>query len=210
MRILRTLTVRGGWGWVALSAVAIGAVGSFARGIAADPPGGTAERALRHDLEAARGALSVAQLQLARADAILGYSTTYRIPADLTVAIHDIAVAEGIEPSLAFSLVQVESHFDSLARSPAGAIGYTQVLLSTARLYEPGITERQLYDRDTNLRLGFRYLRDLLERYPAGDPGLALLAYNRGPARVDKLLDAGLDPQNGYATTVLKRYPRRR
>ena len=117
-----------------------------------------------------------------------------------------------MEPALAFSLVEAESHFTPTAVSAAGAIGYTQILPSTARLYEPGLTTRQLYDRATNLHLGFRYLRDLLERYdghPEGQLRLALLAYNRGPARVQQLLDAGRDPQNGYATTVMKGYHRR-
>jgi hypothetical protein len=31
-----------------------------------------------------------------------------------------------------------------------------------------------------------------------------LLAYNRGPGRVEELLGAGKDPQNGYATRVMK------
>ncbi len=37
---------------------------------------------------------------------------------------------------------------------------------------------------------------------------LALLAYNRGPARVQELLDAGQDPQNGYATRIMRGYRR--
>jgi soluble lytic murein transglycosylase-like protein len=77
------------------------------------------------------------------------------------------------------------------------------VLPSTARLYEPGLTTQQLYDRDTNLRIGFRYLRDLLDRYPA-NMSLALLAYNRGPAKVEQLLGAGRDPANGYEAEVMK------
>src|SRR5437016_5487864 len=91
------------------------------------------------------------------------------------------------------------------ARAPShvGAIGLTQVLPSTARLYEPGLTTQQLYDRDTNLRIGFRYLRDLLDRYPA-NMQLALLAYNRGPAKVEQLLGAGRDPANGYEAEVMK------
>src|SRR5213078_4186688 len=97
-------------------------------------------------------------------------------------------------------------------KSGVGAIGYTQVLPSTARLYEPGLTTAQLYDRGTNLRLGFRYLRDLLERYEGNADAklrLALLAYNRGPARVQELLDAGKDPQNGYAAALMKGYRRK-
>jgi soluble lytic murein transglycosylase-like protein len=114
-----------------------------------------------------------------------------------------------VDPHLAFRLVNVESGFNQRATSSAGAVGYTQTLPSTARLYEPGLTLAQLYDRETNLRLGFRYLRDLLERYDGGtDAGLslALLAYNRGPARLEELLDAGRDPQNGYATAVMRGY----
>jgi len=79
----------------------------------------------------------------------------------------DVALSEGIDPGLAFRLVKVESGFNPRATSHVGAVGLTQVLPSTARLYEPGLTTQQLYDRDTNLRIGFRYLRDLLDRYPA-------------------------------------------
>src|SRR5438132_983839 len=38
---------------------------------------------------------------------------------------------------------------------------------------------------------------------------LELLAYNRGPGRVQELLDAGKDPQNGYATALMKGYRRK-
>src|SRR3989454_8132498 len=86
-------------------------------------------------------------------------------PADLAAATYDIALAEGVDPVLAFRLVRVESGFNPRAKSREGALGLTQVLPSTARLYEPGLTTSQLYERDTNLRLGFRYLHDLLERY---------------------------------------------
>src|SRR5205807_1375464 len=75
------------------------------------------------------------------------------------------SIGEGVDPALAFRLVKTESNFHAKAKSKVGALGFTQVLPSTARLYEPGLTTQQLYDRNTNLRLGFRYLRDLLERY---------------------------------------------
>jgi len=169
-------------------------------------------RSLEQSLEATRGELAVARLQLERANAIIDFSTHYSIAADLAAAIYDVSLAEGVDPALAFRLVRVESGFKGNAKSKVGAIGYTQVLPSTARLYEPGLTTTQLYERNTNLRLGFRYLRDLLERYE-GNPDaklrLALLAYNRGPGRVQELLDAGKDPQNGYATALMKGYRRK-
>ncbi len=169
-------------------------------------------RSLEQSLEATRGELAVARLQLERANAIIEFSTHYNIAADLAQSIYDVALAEGVDPALAFRLVKAESAFNPNARSRVGAIGYTQVLPSTARLYEPGLTNKQLYERNTNLRLGFRYLRDLLERYegnPEAKLRLALLAYNRGPGKVQELLDAGRDPQNGYAATVMRGYRRK-
>jgi soluble lytic murein transglycosylase-like protein len=194
-----------------LGALIVSSIGGWARGASADdqptPVTGPAMlgelHSLTQQLEATRGELAVARLQLERANAIIDYSGRYNIPAPLAEAIYDVALSEGVDPSLAFPLVRLESGFNPKAQSKVGAIGLTQVLPSTARLYEPGLTVQQLYDRDTNLRLGFRYLRDLLDRYGA-NLRLALLAYNRGPGRVEELLGAGKDPQNGYATTVMK------
>ena len=202
-------------GFILLGALVISSIGGWARRATADdqPTAVTAPallgelRTLSQSLEATRGELAVARLQLERANAIIDYSTHYSIAADLAAAIYDVALSEGVDPGLAFRLVKVESGFTLNAKSKAGALGYTQVLPSTARLYEPGLTTKQLFDRSTNLRLGFRYLRDLLERYD-GDLRLALLAYNRGPGRVQELLNAGQDPQNGYSTAVLKGYKR--
>jgi len=146
--------------------------------------------------------LAAAEHELSRIRSIVAYSEAYRIPADLAGAIHRAALLEGVEPDLAFRLVQTESGFRQRATSPLGAIGYTQLLPSTAAWLEPGIKEGRLYDRDTNLRLGLRYLRQLLDRYDA-DPRLALLAYNRGPAVVRARLSRGEDPGNGFADRVL-------
>src|SRR3989441_6240567 len=198
-------------GLILLGALVVSSIGGWARRATADdqPAPLTAPaligelRSLEQALEATRGELAVARLQLERANAIIDYSTHYDIAADLSAAIYDIALAEGVDPALAFRLVKTESNFHAKAKSKVGAIGFTQVLPSTARLYEPGLTTQQLYDRNTNLRLGFRYLRDLLERYegtPEAKLRLALLAYNRGPRKGQELLDAGRDPQNGYAT----------
>lgn len=207
-------------GLILLGALVVSSIGGWARRATADDqptpvraPTLLGElRALEQSLEATRGELAVARLQLERANAIIDYSTHYHIAADLSAAIYDVALAEGVDPALAFRLVKAESSFNPKAKSKVGAIGFTQVLPSTARLYEPGLTVQQLYDRNTNLRLGFRYLRDLLERYE-GNPDaklrLALLAYNRGPAKVQEVLDKGRDPENGYAQAVMKGYRRK-
>jgi soluble lytic murein transglycosylase-like protein len=158
-------------------------------------------RLAENALKAREGELELAQIELNRLANIHEYSRRHNIAADLAASIYDIALAEGIPPALAFSLVRVESEFTRRAISSAGAVGYTQLMPATATWLQPGISYNELFDRDTNLRLGFRYLKMLLAQYH-GDLHLALLAYNRGPARVDNILQAGGDPSNGYSRAV--------
>jgi soluble lytic murein transglycosylase-like protein len=131
--------------------------------------------------------------------------TAYGITRSLAEQIHDIAVDNNIEPELAFGLVKTESAFDHRAVSHVGARGLTQVMPRTARWLRPGTTIEDLYNRSLNLDMGFGYLRDLIDKYN-GNVRLALLAYNRGPGTVDRVLDRGGDPDNGYADLVLEGY----
>src|SRR5687767_3958056 len=160
---------------------------------------------LRTELEAARSELDLANAQLDRWHKIFGFSSTYRIGADLATSIYDISMAEGIEPDLAFRLVRLESQFNERATSPVGAIGLTQLMHPTARYFQKGVTRDELYDRDTNLRIGFRYLRTLIREYK-GNVQLALLVYNRGPVAVQNSRQQGRDPSNGYERIVMKGY----
>jgi soluble lytic murein transglycosylase-like protein len=155
------------------------------------------------------GAKDFQRLQLERLQRITAYSARFEIPADLAERIEDIARAEGVDPDLAFGLVRVESEFNRRAVSPVGARGLTQLMPSTARYFRlNGTSRHDLFDRDTNLRIGFRYLRTLIDKYD-GNVRLALLAYNRGPDRVDDLLRRGIDPNNGYVELVLREEPGR-
>jgi len=201
-------------GALLLAAVSIGALGGWNKRVRAATEHATvpdesivARRlgSLNEQLVAARGEAVVVKLQLERANAVMENSTRYQIPADLAAAIYDIALSEGIDPSLGYQLVKIESQFNRKAKSPMKAFGYTQLQLATAKFYQSGIKEKDLYDRDTNLRLGFRFLNELLARFDY-DVHLALLAYNRGPARVDEILAKGGNPANGYSDAVLKGY----
>jgi soluble lytic murein transglycosylase-like protein len=174
-------------------------------GAIAAAPTGLRAGDMSDELDDIRGQIAVAKLQLDRANAILDYSARYQIPADLSASIYDIALSEGIDPSLGFKLVKVESNFKRSARSNMGAVGYTQLKPSTARFYQPDIDEAQLLEGDVNLRIGFRFLKDMMKQFD-GDSHLALLAYNRGPARVMEILAQGGDPANGYSAAVLHRY----
>ena len=151
--------------------------------------------------------IGLRSMQLQRAVSIRTYAYGFRIERGLTERIYDAALNAGIDPDLAFRLVKVESSFRRRAIGPAGSIGYTQVQPRTARWLDPSVSREDLFETETNLRIGFRYLRILLDRY--GSRSMALLAYNRGPGTVASVLAAGEDPANGYARRVLNVKPAR-
>lgn len=140
-----------------------------------------------------------------REDTIRTATRVYGIQRALAEDIYDHALRADIDPVMAFGLVKTESAFDRRAVSNVGARGLTQVMPRTARWLRPGTTAEDLYDRHINLGLGLGYLRDLIDKYN-GNERLALLAYNRGPGTVDRVLRQGGDPDNGYADMVLSGY----
>jgi soluble lytic murein transglycosylase-like protein len=170
---------------------------------ASDAPEASTTDAAQNDLEerlAKRIALTkeVGSRNLAVANAVERFSITRQMAED----IYDIARENDIDPSLAFGLVNTESTFRERAVSSVGARGLTQVMPRTAKWLKPGTNADDLFDRKTNLRLGFHYLSQLIEKY-RGDVRLALLAYNRGPGTVDRELKRGADPDNGYPDKVM-------
>lgn len=98
------------------------------------------------------------------------------------------ARANGLDPALVKAVVAAESAFDPRAVSDKGAVGLMQVLPETGERY--GVkadahrsTRQKLFDPATNLRIGTKYLRDLLARFE-DDVSLALAAYNAGEGAV--------------------------
>jgi hypothetical protein len=207
--ILERLLMRGAL--LLVTVVVIGALAGWTKRVkAADHVAPPDPRLVAHalgsmeqQLNGTQGELELIKLELERTSAILENSARFQIPADLAEDIYDIALSEGIDPALGFRLVKVESGFKATARSAMGAYGYTQLQVPTARFYDPDVTAKDLYERETNLRIGFRFLRELLEQFDH-DMELALVAYNRGPAKVAGILATGGDPANGYAEAVMK------
>ena len=140
--------------------------------------------------------------EAAKAHMTLGLSKLYEVPVGLAAQIEKEANSAGITPRLAMGLVHTESEFKRTAVSRVGAIGYTQVMPGTAKDLKPGTSRSDLFDGATNLQLGFKYLKSLIDHYD-GDIRLALTAYNRGPGIVDRLVKRGRNPENGYASKVL-------
>jgi len=85
-----------------------------------------------------------------------------------------------IDPALVHAVIAVESGYDVYARSHKGAIGLMQIMPQTAQRY--GVRE-QLRSAEVNLKVGTRYLRDLLTMF-GGRLDLALAAYNAGEQAV--------------------------
>ncbi len=100
-----------------------------------------------------------------------------------------------LDPYLVASLIRQESEFNPSAISYANAWGLMQLLPSVGKSMarEEGMTHFQtfqLLDPDTNIRLGTRYLKQMLDHF-GGVPEYALAAYNAGDSRVEDWQAAG-------------------
>lgn len=102
------------------------------------------------------------------------------------VKYHEIITkyAENIDPLMIMALIRQESGFNKNAVSPKNAVGLMQVLPSTAaqvarrnRIPYRGRTD--LFDEETNIRIGIAYLESLYERYDRNIHYM-LAAYNAG------------------------------
>jgi len=111
------------------------------------------------------------------------------------------ADAFGLDHHLVQAVIQVESNFKPGAVSNKGAQGLMQIMPSTGA--ELGL--RDPHDVEGNIEAGVRYLRMQLDRF--GSAGLALAAYNAGPAQVERY--GGIPPfreTQDYVRKVLAIY----
>lgn len=88
----------------------------------------------------------------------------------------------GVDTSLIKGVIQAESSFNPNAQSHAGAKGLMQLMDATAQ----GLGVCNSFDPEQNIEGGTKYLANLLEKYD-GNTGMALAAYNGGPARLKRL-----------------------
>jgi len=104
---------------------------------------------------------------------------------------------------IALSLIKIESNGNTFATSKKKAYGLTQLLLPTARDYEPEVTRTMLYDQETNIRIFFMHFERLLKHYE-GNMTKVLHGWNRGEGTVDRLLARSIDPANGFSAAIYK------
>jgi soluble lytic murein transglycosylase-like protein len=112
-----------------------------------------------------------------------------RLQPALEALIDRVSAREGVDAKLVRAVIEVESGYRPLARSPKGAMGLMQLMPATARHYS--VTNP--YDPAANIEAGIKHLKSLLVRFPRA---LALAAYNAGDAAVERF--GGIPP---YAET---------
>lgn len=112
--------------------------------------------------------------------------------------IDQMAAHHGVDVKLVRALIQVESAYNTSARSHKGAMGLMQLMPATARQYAVA----NPYDPRANIDAGIRHLKSLLQQF---DLSLALAAYNAGEAAVRKF--RGIPPYREtqqYVTRILQ------
>lgn len=96
--------------------------------------------------------------------------------------------AKGVDPYLIAAIIREESQYDVKAVSRVGAIGLMQVMPATAnnvaqRVGLPAVGRDDLFDQETNIRIGVRYVEQLLEQF-SGNLVYTIASYNAGPVAV--------------------------
>lgn len=126
--------------------------------------------------------------------------------------LQDASTKLSIDYELLQALIVAESGFNSTAVSPKGAVGLMQIMPATAERY--GLVgdaklsiEQKLFDPKTNIRIGARYLSDLIRMFP-GQLELAVASYNAGEGAVQRAGNRipNYKETQAYVKTVLQLY----
>ena len=100
-------------------------------------------------------------------------------PAGYSGLIHAYAKSYGVPADLAHAVVRVESNFNAKARGSAGEIGLMQIKPATARMMGYRGNAKGLYDPETNIKFGMKYLA-LAHQLGGGTTCGTILKYNAG------------------------------
>jgi soluble lytic murein transglycosylase-like protein len=126
----------------------------------------------------------------------------------LAGAIHHESHRHGYDPLFIMAMIQVESGCSTTARGERGAVGLVQIKPSTARAVAlqaglPWHGAQTLNRPILNVQLALMYLARLEKRFH--DPYLAMVAFNKGPARVGHMSPKRAREAR-YVKKILARY----
>lgn len=116
-------------------------------------------------------------------------------------------IANGQDPFLLLAVMEIESGFRRRVISNKGAVGLMQLRPFVARSIAKEMNFRlkrksQLFDLDTNVKIGSYYLAKMTRRF--GDLSLALEAYNIGPTRIGHRIRQGSMRKKRYTRKVFR------
>lgn len=108
-------------------------------------------------------------------------------PCEYSEYVKKYSAEYGVPEYIIYSVIKVESGFDSSAESSAGAVGLMQLMPDTFKYIAAELKEdykaELIYGPETNIRYGTYYLSKLYLKYQKWDTVFA--AYNGGEANVD-------------------------
>lgn len=127
------------------------------------------------------------------------YSKTFIYRTTYLEYIEEGVKGTSIDPYLILSMIRVESGFNTNAISSKEAKGLMQVKESTYEdvksSFENRNEEIDIFDPETNIKVGIAYFQKLIRRYN-GNYYIALLAYNGGMGNVDTWIRKGIIPKD--------------
>lgn len=126
---------------------------------------------------------------------IIDYSTTALkmiYPLKYKEYVTKYSMERGLDQYLIFAVIKAESGFDPNARSNKDAMGLMQITEQTAN-WGAGVLKiedfkiEDLYDPETNIKLGCWYLQQLMKEFQ-NNTDLVIAAYNGGSGNVKQWL----------------------
>jgi soluble lytic murein transglycosylase-like protein len=91
------------------------------------------------------------------------------------------AASYGVPVSLAHAVIKIESNYRANARGSAGEVGLMQIKPATARMLGYSGSTKALYDPETNIKYGMKYLA-MAQDLGGGTTCGTILKYNAGHA----------------------------
>lgn len=122
-------------------------------------------------------------------------------PTKYSEFVEKYAEENGLDKYLVYAIIKAESNFDPDVTSSSDARGLMQLMEETAVersniIDDTTVETYDLYDPETNIRLGTSYFSYLLGIYD-GNTVLALIAYNAGLGNVQQWIQDGIIKSDG-------------
>lgn len=122
-------------------------------------------------------------------------------PMEYSEYVEKYSKENGLDKYLIYAIIKAESNFDPSAKSTANAKGLMQLMEETAVersnvINSENAEENDLYDPETNIKLGTSYFAYLLGLYN-GNINLAIIAYNAGLGNVQQWIKDGIIKKDG-------------